>query len=66
MKELDTDVIVVGGGPVGLALAGDLGWRNRRCIVLEQTDGVVQHPKMDGIDLRVMEFCRRWGIVEVM
>lgn len=66
MKELDTDVIVVGGGPVGLALAGELGWRNRRCIVLEQTDGVVQHPKMDGIDLRVMEFCRRWGIVEEM
>lgn len=62
----DTEVIVIGGGPVGLALAGELGWRGRQCILLEQTDGIVHHPKMDGIDLRVMEFCRRWGIVEEM
>jgi len=24
-------VLIVGAGPVGLALAGDLGWRGRRC-----------------------------------
>ena len=23
----DTPILIVGGGPVGLALAGDLGWR---------------------------------------
>jgi len=63
---LDADVIIVGGGPVGLALAGELGWRGHSCVLLEQSDGVVLHPKMDGIDLRVMEFCRRWGLVEEM
>lgn len=63
---LDADVIIVGGGPVGLALAGELGWRGHRCILLEQSDGNVMHPKMDGIDLRVMEFCRRWGLIEEM
>ncbi|MBN9429084.1 MAG: FAD-dependent monooxygenase [Burkholderiales bacterium] len=63
---LDTDVIIVGGGPVGLALAGELGWRGCRSILLEQSDGIVHHPKMDGIDLRVMEFCRRWGLIEQM
>jgi len=62
----DTEILIIGGGPVGLALAGELGWRGRRCILLEQTDGIVHHPKMDGIDLRVMEFCRRWGIVDEM
>ncbi|MCK9512526.1 MAG: FAD-dependent monooxygenase [Pigmentiphaga sp.] len=62
----DTDVVIIGGGPVGLALAAELGWRGQRCILLEQTDGVVLHPKMDGIDLRVMEFCRRWGIIDQM
>ncbi|MFA5491215.1 MAG: FAD-dependent monooxygenase, partial [Candidimonas sp.] len=62
----DTDVVIIGGGPVGLALAAELGWRGQRCILLEQTDGAVLHPKMDGIDLRVMEFCRRWGIIEQM
>lgn len=63
---LDAEVIIVGGGPVGLALAGELGWRGHRCILLEQADGTVQHPKMDGIDLRVMEFCRRWGLIDEM
>lgn len=62
----EADVIIIGGGPVGLALAGDLGWRGISVALLEQTDGVVHHPKMDGIDLRVMEFCRRWGLVDRM
>ena len=62
----DADVVVIGGGPVGLALAGELAWRGRSCVLLEQSDGEVRHPKMDGIDLRVMEFCRRWGIVDEM
>lgn len=57
------DVIVVGGGPVGLALAGDLGWRGISCILVEQTDGAIVQPKMDGVNVRTMEFCRRWGLV---
>lgn len=60
------DVVIVGGGPVGLALAGDLGWRGNSVCLIEQSDGVVRHPKMDGIDLRVMEFCRRWGLIDDM
>ncbi|GAA4333021.1 FAD-dependent oxidoreductase [Pigmentiphaga soli] len=63
MAELDTDVLVVGGGPVGLALAGDLGWRGRRCVLAEQGDGSILQAKMDGVGIRTMEFCRRWGIV---
>lgn len=62
----DSEVVIIGGGPVGLALAAELGWRGLSCILLEQTDGIVTQPKMDGIDLRVMEFCRRWGIVDQM
>ena len=29
-------VAIVGAGPVGLALAADLGWRGVPCVVLEQ------------------------------
>lgn len=64
MQPEHTPILIVGGGPVGLALAGDLGWRGVRSILVEKTDGAILQPKMDMIHQRTMEFCRRWGIVE--
>jgi 2-polyprenyl-6-methoxyphenol hydroxylase-like FAD-dependent oxidoreductase len=60
----DVPVLIVGAGPVGLALAGDLGWRGVPCRLVEKTDGSIYQPKMDMVGIRTMEFCRRWGIVE--
>jgi 2-polyprenyl-6-methoxyphenol hydroxylase-like FAD-dependent oxidoreductase len=57
-------VLIVGGGPVGLALAGELGWRGVPCTLIEKTDGAIEQPKMDLVGVRTMEFCRRWGIVD--
>jgi 2-polyprenyl-6-methoxyphenol hydroxylase-like FAD-dependent oxidoreductase len=57
-------VLVVGGGPVGLALAADLGWRGVGCELIEQTDGAIATPKMNEVNVRTMEFCRRWGIAD--
>ncbi len=48
---------------MGLALAGDLGWRGVPCLLIERGDGHVENPKMDMVHIRTMEFCRRWGIV---
>ncbi len=59
-----TPVLIVGAGPVGLALAGDLGWRGTACTVIEKTDGSIEQPKMDLVGIRTMEFCRRWGIAD--
>jgi 2-polyprenyl-6-methoxyphenol hydroxylase-like FAD-dependent oxidoreductase len=56
-------VLVIGGGPVGLALAGDLGWRGIACTLIEQSDGSIYQPRMDLVGIRTMEFCRRWGLV---
>jgi len=56
-------ILVIGGGPVGLALAGDLGWRGIACVLVEQSDGSIYQPRMDLVGIRTMEFCRRWGIV---
>jgi 2-polyprenyl-6-methoxyphenol hydroxylase-like FAD-dependent oxidoreductase len=56
-------VLVIGGGPVGLALAGDLGWRGIACALVEQSDGSIYQPRMDLVGVRTMEFCRRWGLV---
>jgi 2-polyprenyl-6-methoxyphenol hydroxylase-like FAD-dependent oxidoreductase len=61
-KIIETPVLIVGGGPVGLALALDLSWRGVRCMLIERTDGAIDNPKTGHIASRTMEFCRRWGI----
>ncbi len=55
-------VLIVGGDPVGLAMAVELGWRGIRCLLVDHGDGTVDHPKTKGVNMRTMEFCRRWGI----
>src|SRR5580704_6440921 len=57
-------VLIVGAGPVGLALAGDLGWRGVQCCLVEKTDGAIYQPRMDMVGVRTMEFCRRWEIAD--
>jgi len=61
---LDTQVIIVGAGPVGLTLAIDLGRRGVRCILLEQKEAPQFFPKMERCNARTMEIYRRLGIVE--
>jgi 2-polyprenyl-6-methoxyphenol hydroxylase-like FAD-dependent oxidoreductase len=60
----ETPVLIIGGGPVGLALAADLGWRGQSAILVEQGDGTIYHPRANTVNSRTMEFCRRWGIAE--
>ena len=57
-------IAIVGGGPVGLATAIELGLRGLDCTVIEQGDGEVGHSKFVDINMRTMEFCRRWGVAE--
>jgi 2-polyprenyl-6-methoxyphenol hydroxylase-like FAD-dependent oxidoreductase len=57
-------VLIVGGGPVGLALAIDLGLRGIECLLVEQGDGEIFHPRANTVNSRSMEFCRRWGVAE--
>src|SRR6266851_4315757 len=59
-------VLIVGGGPVGLALACELGWRGIACTLIEQGDGKIVTPKMNEVNIRTMEFCRRWGIADAV
>jgi len=59
-------VLIIGGGPVGLALAAELGWRGVACELVEQGDGRISTPKMNEVNIRTMEFCRRWGIAETV
>ena len=63
-KERTVPVLICGGGPVGLALAAELGFQQVNCVLVEQGDGSVPVPKMSQLTTRTMEFCRRWGIAE--
>lgn len=56
-------VLIVGAGPVGLTLAGDLAWRGIPSLLVERSDGTIEQPRMDMVGIRTMEFARRWGIV---
>ncbi|MEO5597874.1 MAG: FAD-dependent monooxygenase [Novosphingobium sp.] len=60
---LDTPVLIIGGGPVGLALAGELGRRGIASTLVEKLDGGdILQPKMDLLHARTMELIRRWGL----
>jgi 2-polyprenyl-6-methoxyphenol hydroxylase-like FAD-dependent oxidoreductase len=61
---LDTQVIIVGAGPVGLTLAIDLGRRGLRCILLEQKAAPQFLPKMERCNARTMEIYRRMGLAD--
>jgi 2-polyprenyl-6-methoxyphenol hydroxylase-like FAD-dependent oxidoreductase len=59
---LDTHVIIVGAGPVGLTLAVDLGRRGIRCTLVEQKPQPEFLPKMERCNARTMELYRRIGL----
>ena len=64
--KLETPILIIGGGPVGLALASDLGLRGVSCMVVEQGEGLPDHPRATALNSRSMEFMRRWGIADAV
>ncbi len=60
-----TDVLIVGGGPVGLMLSIDLSWRGVRHILIDRGERAARaiHPRMDQVSVRSMEHLRRLGKV---
>ncbi len=56
-------VIIVGGGPVGTALAIELGMQNIETLVLEKYSEPLLSPRAQSLNTRTMELMQRWQII---
>lgn len=63
---MDTNVLIVGAGPVGLILAYDFGCRGIRTTLIEQKTELAFLSKMERCDARTMEIFRRIGRVDAV
>lgn len=54
-------VVIVGGGPVGLATALELARHGVRSLLLERHGSTTWHPKARNLNTRTMEIARGWG-----
>ncbi len=61
MNEPDTQVLIVGGGPVGLGLAIELGQRRISCILVERYSSPQPIPKGQNLTQRTLEHFHFWG-----
>jgi len=62
MRPVETEVVVVGAGPVGLTLAVALGQAGVRCTLVERKSAPQFLPKMERCNARTMEIFRRMGL----
>ncbi|MEM1389047.1 MAG: FAD-dependent oxidoreductase [Pseudomonadota bacterium] len=59
-------VVIVGGGPMGMGLALDLGKKGIACLVLDDHDGVGQGSRAICFAKRTLEICDRLGCGDPM
>ncbi|MGE0301003.1 MAG: FAD-dependent monooxygenase, partial [Pseudonocardia sp.] len=60
----ETTVLVVGGGPAGLAMAAQLGRFGVDCTLIERRAHVNGHPRARSVNVRTAELFRQWGILD--
>jgi 4-hydroxyisophthalate hydroxylase len=59
-------VVIVGGGPVGAALAVELGLRGIMCASIERRADMHRIPKGQNLTPRTLEHFHRWGIADAL
>jgi len=65
-KHYQTDVIIVGGGPVGIGLAIDLAMSGVSSIIIERHQNIQRIPKGQNLTPRTGEHFRRWGVTDAI
>ncbi|WP_323039221.1 FAD-dependent monooxygenase [Gemmobacter sp.] len=62
--DFDADVLIVGAGPSGLALAAELELRGHRCILVERNERTGVQPRAKTTNVRSMTHLRRWRLAD--
>ena len=65
-SQIDTRVIVVGAGPVGLSVAIELGLRGIPVVLIEQRIRTGAQPRAKTTNVRTMQHLRRWGVADAL
>jgi 2-polyprenyl-6-methoxyphenol hydroxylase-like FAD-dependent oxidoreductase len=63
-ENIETTVLIVGAGPVGLTLSLTFAKYGIECVVIERNNSTTAHPKMDITNGRSMEIFRSLGVAD--
>ena len=64
MLPVNTQVLIVGGGPFGLMLANELGRRSIQVVLVDQNPGTTRNAAANATQARTMEHYRRLGFAD--
>ncbi len=64
VADMHSDVVIVGAGPAGLALANLLGGYGRDVVVLEQRSDLIDYPRGVGLDDESMRSIQTMGLAQ--
>jgi 2-polyprenyl-6-methoxyphenol hydroxylase-like FAD-dependent oxidoreductase len=63
---MQTPILIVGAGPVGMTLALALARLGQPCMLVERNPTTTRHPKMDITNARSMEIFRALGVADAL
>ena len=64
MKRETTQIVIVGGGPNGIAAAHYMGLYGIDCVVLELSEGILPYPRAVGMDDEALRVLQTVGVAE--
>lgn len=64
LPDIETDVLVVGAGPVGLTLANILGLQGIRTLVVDERDTLIDYPRGVGLDDEALRTFQSIGLAD--